>query len=199
MQANQSISTLLAFLSAGDKQAFRKLYLTYYPIFVSYGKAITDDRELVRDTIQELFVWVWQNQAKMVNLDQPENYIYTAFRNNLLSAILKLKNQQNLLQSKFSKTEDSHSNSYEMNLEENGALGHSYLNELIEKLPSKQKEVIYLRFYQEKSFAEIATILSVSPQVAQNYALKALKKLRKHSHILEKLIYPLVAFLIFLY
>ncbi|MFN7117843.1 MAG: RNA polymerase sigma factor [Saprospiraceae bacterium] len=191
-QSNQRISVLTSFLSSGDNQAFHKLYATYYPVFISYGKAMSNDRELTKDTIQNLFVWMWQNHEKIAKMEQPENYLFTAFRNNLLSAQLKLKNQQNLLNQQFRSNNEASPNE-EIVLEEPVAPVNSYLHQLLENLPTKQKEVIYLRFYQEKSFSEIAEIMSISTQVAQNYALRALTKLRQHAHHLEKLIYPLMA------
>lgn len=196
--SDQRILSLTSFLSSNDNQTFHTLYFTYYPVFLSYGKAMTSDRELIKDTIQNLFVWVWQNQEKIAKMEQPENYLFTAFRNNLLSAQLKVKNQQNLLNQQF-KSNNNVIPSEEIEIEEPNAPVRNYLHQLIENLPTKQKEVIYLRFYQEKSFAEIAEIMSISAQVAQNYALRALTKLREHAHLLEKLIYPLLALCVFIF
>jgi DNA-directed RNA polymerase specialized sigma24 family protein len=50
------------------------------------------------------------------------------------------------------------------------------------------KQIIYLRYYEGMAFDDIAEIMSIKPQVAQNFAYRALKKLRLALPLLERLL-----------
>jgi RNA polymerase sigma factor (sigma-70 family) len=69
--------------------------------------------------------------------------------------------------------------------DENLSLSHSQneqqelLLKSLNALPARQKEIIYLRFFNGMSYLEIAEIMSVNYQVVRNYACKAIKTLRK--------------------
>ncbi len=184
-------------LAKGSEQAFQDLYHAYFPNLMRYGKAISDDLELIRDTIQDLFVWVWQNRERLVQLEQLDAYLYRAFRNNLSALLNQSNNRQQLLT-----IISSHQNGLltegkiELEEKEEEQKTKNQLRKLIDELPQKQREVIYLRYYEEKTYHEIAEILEVNTQVAQNYAMRALAKLREHSHVLEKLLYPALAMLL---
>ena len=59
------------------------------------------------------------------------------------------------------------------------ALDKAKVDALMQALPAYQKEVLYLRFYENRNYKEIAAILSVNAQVARNYVFRALSVLRK--------------------
>jgi RNA polymerase sigma factor (sigma-70 family) len=49
---------------------------------------------------------------------------------------------------------------------------------LINVLPKRQKEIIYLKFFENLGREEIADIMQISPQAVSNLLQKALKNLR---------------------
>ena len=49
---------------------------------------------------------------------------------------------------------------------------------LLNKLPPRQKEVLYLLFYQDMSYEDIATVMQMNYQSARNLVHRALKLLR---------------------
>ena len=55
----------------------------------------------------------------------------------------------------------------------------NYISHLLESLPPNQKEVIYLRYYVNMSYREIAQVMDLSEQVVRNYAYRAMQQLRK--------------------
>ncbi|MGD1890617.1 MAG: RNA polymerase sigma factor [Cyclobacteriaceae bacterium] len=54
----------------------------------------------------------------------------------------------------------------------------NHLQKAIASLPERQREVIYLRYYNSFSFEEIAGIMKIDIRSAQNLTYKALAKLR---------------------
>ena len=53
------------------------------------------------------------------------------------------------------------------------------LNELLAKLPAKYREVLALRFFEQKQFSEIAKILGKSEGTVKSLLYRGLEKLRK--------------------
>lgn len=193
MNLAKDIMELKKQLLVGDESAFQELYFIYYPLLLKYGKAFSNDLDLIQDQIQDLFVKIWQDRKKFAQLENPDAYLYSGFRNNIINSLNKVKNRKQLLEQNKALNWQENKN-YDIEYQEkNTAL--EYLNNLIQDLPPKQREVLFLRFFQEKSFKEIAEIMSISSQVAQNYANRAIKKLRTHAPTLEKLLYPLLLFM----
>lgn len=164
-----------------NKHQIEELYLKYYPELLVYGRTLTSDQQLIEDTIQDLFLTFWQKSQSLLFTDSTENYIFISFRNNLIRKVKKEKSRR-LKQQLFERPEAENSFNEEK---------EKTLINLLHKLPSRQKEVLFLRYYKNKSFLEIADILGISYQVARNFSYRAIKFLRrKFSEIRVEDIYP---------
>jgi RNA polymerase sigma-70 factor (ECF subfamily) len=49
----------------------------------------------------------------------------------------------------------------------------------IDQLSNRQKEIIYLKFYQNLSYEEVSEIMNINYQVARNLLHQAIKAMRK--------------------
>jgi len=153
-----------------NPKEFEVIYLKYYPQLFVYGKSFCAHEQLIEDTIQELFLALWQKQSPLLLTSSLENYLYVSFRNNL---IRKLKVKQPVL---FSDT----FNEAELEVEDEvQSSKEKKLSKLLQKLPARQKEVLFLRYYKNQSYHEIADSLGISYQVARNFAYRAIKFLKK--------------------
>jgi RNA polymerase sigma factor (sigma-70 family) len=152
-----------------DKNTFEKVYLKYYPILIVYGKTIVQNEQLVEDTIQELFIILWQKRENLILKSSIENYIIVSFRNNLIRNLKKTSTTE--LPQDVREPEKIP----EIKLER-----ESTVAKLINQLPKSQREVIFLRFYKNKSYQEIAEILGIQYQVARNFSYRAIKFLKKN-------------------
>jgi len=138
----------------------------------------------VEDTIQDLFIWLAKNYRKVDLTDNLEAYLYQAIRRNLHQQLqakqAKIKAQQRYLQRTTPNT-SMHQISPETAFlaKESQALNKELVDTALKELPVYQKEVLYLRFYENRNYKEIAEILSVNAQVARNYVFRALTILRK--------------------
>ncbi|MCR9286157.1 MAG: sigma-70 family RNA polymerase sigma factor [Bacteroidetes bacterium] len=167
-------------LFQNDKKQFEEIYLKYYPILLVYGKTISINEQLIEDTIQELFLKLWQRQENLLIRSSLENYLLVSFRNNLIRK-LKTLSTHNL---EIDLVDISESN---INIEQEKKL-ETYLNQL----PTRQREVIFLRYYKNKSYQEIAEMLDISYQVARNFSYRAIKFLKKNMKNLYSLMLALI-------
>ena len=65
---------------------------------------------------------------------------------------------------------------------------HTYLRELITRLPASQREIIYMRYYRDMPFKEIAQVLGISINTALgrvHYAIQNLRRMSAHLDLYE--------------
>ena len=133
-----------------------------------YGKTLTVDESLIEDTIQGLFLTLWNKKEDLTIHSSLENYLFISFRNNL---IRKIKNKSFVALPEELPEELS---------EPIPIAQQQQLKIWLEKLPPRQKEVLFLRYYQNKSYLEIAEMLGINYQVARNFSYRAIKFLKKN-------------------
>lgn len=167
----------------GDDKSFSLIYQQHIDSLLLYGSKLCPDRELMRDCIQEIFVDLFlkrkKKSGKITNL---KSYLFVSLRN----CIGKKADKTRKL--KFIDEGD----------DENGGpfqIEHSFLDKYIEleisnvikkqlqskinALPSRQKEIIYLKFEEEMDYPDIARILKISVESARKLLYRALLTLRK--------------------
>ncbi len=181
MQQRQNIDTATwdAF-KEGNKQAYATIYKTYYSSLYVYGLKFTADATLVEDCIQEVFTAFWLNRHKLSAVKTLHSYLFVSFRNGLFRDLQKNKNSS---LSQFDRNEyvfdlQLSAERIMINAEEmyEQSIG---LHEAIDKLTDRQKEVIYLKFYQNLSYDEIALILGISLKAAYKLFARAIGELRQ--------------------
>lgn len=167
------------FLS-GDKYAFEQLIAQNFRHLVNYGTKFTDDKELVKDTIQELFIRFWDKRSNLSDDVNPRAYLTASLRRALYRKIQTLSKFQS-----FSDFENS-TDVFELEISVEAKMIQSeHSSNLVgkiarnlEELPKRQKEVVYLKFFQELSRDEIAEIMGISVQTVSNLLQMAIKNLR---------------------
>ena len=179
---NPHLSSLFARLVEGDVQAFSEIYKTYYNRLLRFGNIVHSDPEVVGDIIQDLFEWIFLNKEKLGEVTNFEVYLFLSLKRNIIRYIKKSGRSREIISDfltldtsgKVKKTRED-----ELIIEEEKAFNHEWLKLQLDHLPSQQKEVIYLRYYEGLSYDEIAEILSKSNQVVRNYAFRGLSQLKK--------------------
>ena len=84
--------TKLGNLSLKEKRRhLKEVYRRYYSLLYSYGIRMVGDRELVADTIQNLFVKLILNCRNLHYTDNVKAYLLCSFRNKLLDAFQSLR------------------------------------------------------------------------------------------------------------
>ena len=74
---------------SGDDDSFSWIYTTYARKLYRYGLCFTSNEEVVRDSIQDIFVYLYDNKTKLEFCDNIKYYLFGAFKNNLIKAIHK--------------------------------------------------------------------------------------------------------------
>ncbi|KAA0992824.1 RNA polymerase sigma factor [Dyadobacter aurulentus] len=165
----------------GDVNAFEQLMSIHFQGLFHYGSKFSRDREFVKDAIQDLFLILWE---KRQNLGRD-----VAVKPYLMASLRRLMHRS---QSARFPMLDISGDSREANFEiafsvEQDYIEHestialaSKLKHLLDQLPTRQKEVIYLKFFQEMDRSQISEIMDISPQTVSNLLQIAIKQLKNY-------------------
>ncbi|MGV3766041.1 MAG: RNA polymerase sigma factor [Chitinophagaceae bacterium] len=158
----------------GDNDAYRLLFLNHYPWLFQYGKRMTGNPDMVEDAIQELFADIWQQQTAPPNTSV-RAYLVRALKYKLIRQLEK--SRRTVLKEEDTGFELSHE-VFVIAQQEHHALGEK-MKAALAQLSPRQKEIIYLKYYQELRYEEICEIMQLNYQGSRNLLYQALKSLRK--------------------
>lgn len=169
-------SGLVEQLASGSKEAFSKVYKDFSERLFKYGYHLVNEKSVVEDAIHDVFVALWTNRQQLLKIQSLRAYLLSSVRHAILRKVTTerrnlLKNNQwvseNLLfgnKSRFEEEEEK----------------IKAVRNAVNLLTDKQREIIYLRFYQELSYSDISNLLEIDLQHAYNMASKAYAFLKDH-------------------
>ncbi|ARK10591.1 sigma-70 family RNA polymerase sigma factor [Fibrella sp. ES10-3-2-2] len=178
MAAQLTDHTLWISYRQGDKQALGKLAERYYRVLRHYGLKFMVDGAIVEDCIQELFLQLWQNRSRINDTDSVKHYLLKSLRHHILQNLRAQKKQpvQDIDWTGFL-AEDISAETLLIQQESLDSLTATIKAQLA-TLPAREREALYLRYYENLSIPEIAEIMNVNRQSVSNSLQKALNKLR---------------------
>ncbi len=164
----------------GDHQSFHLLYTKYSDFLFNYGRKICKDREIVKDSIQEVFKIIWEKKKSINIKSSLKYYVFTIFRRELIQKI-KYQEGQN---------QQSESMGFELSieskiiLEESQQLLRTRLEKAITNLSHRQKEILFLRYYENLSYTEISELMSLNKNSMYKLLSTAIQRLKDECIIL---------------
>lgn len=163
----------------GDHKAFENLLTTHYRMLFQYGSRFSTDPEFIRDNIQDLFLYLWERRAALSSVESVKPYLLVSLRRQMHRK-KKVRVAEEPLTSE-TETDFQVEFSVEDRFIENEAVGQraERLKKILSALPARQKEVIYLRFFQDLSRDQISEVMTITPQTVSNLLQLAFKELRK--------------------
>lgn len=162
----------------GNDLAFSNLYQRFSNLLFNYGMHFCYNRELVKDCIQELFTNIWNRRETLSEIDSVKHYLFKSFRNLLIQHI----NRKRKFFAELNET-DEHTD-FDLSIEDE-LLEQDFRKENekkvsngLTKISKRQREILILKFFNDLSYNEIASIMSITPASAHNLISKALQCMR---------------------
>ena len=166
-------------LRSGDTGAFEALFNKYEKQVYRTAYLITGDREEAKDVLQEVFVAVW----KWRHTYNPQKGEFATWLHRItLNKCSKKRRKRRVI---FSSLEEEENIGYYPNTEnlpEDIIISREEYERLMKALSSldtKHRSVLVLRFFNELSYDQIASIVGISLGTVKSrihYALKALRE-----------------------
>lgn len=158
----------------GDREAFATLFRTHYELLFRYGGKFTTNPNVLEDCIQELFIELWQAKTR-TPVVSVRAYLLKSLKYKLLKAYRKSRNIVPL---------DDEESAFEWSHEqvliadEEDEEKKRRVRKALDTLTGRQKEIVYLKYYQNLSYDEVGEIMNINYQVARNLLYQAIKSLK---------------------
>ncbi|MBC8153632.1 MAG: sigma-70 family RNA polymerase sigma factor [Bacteroidetes bacterium] len=173
-------------LRKGSELALGKLINRYFNPLLNYGCKFIRDEAFVKDCVQEVFIEIWNRRDRVSTPDSVRAYLLSSVRRR----VLREGYRQQILRTDEPPDLENDGNltdfSPEWTVIEQESLAETThrMAEALAKLPKRQREVIYLRYYQNLERDEIAGIMNVNPQSVSNLLQAAYASIRENWPIL---------------
>lgn len=159
-----------------DHEAYSAAYLLFYDRFYNYGLRFTTNVSLVEDVIQEVLIMIWLDRKRLAEISNPEGYFFTTFRRHLFKKIKALTKQFPLIldnaEPEFARETILINQEIDKELQQKlqGAIDH---------LSARQREAIFLRFYEGLSYQQVAETLNITTKATYKLVARALLELKE--------------------
>lgn len=163
----------------GDKDMYLALYRKYYHALLFIGLKEIGDACLVKDAIQQQFLYLWEKREGIGPARNVRSYLITSFLRRL-NADWKKAGKPNSLQVAWNYHEKELPPTPEEDLIRKDDQLHlsKLLLQMLGTLPSRQKELIVLKFYEGLSYDQIAERTGLTHRTIYNKIHEGLKALK---------------------
>ena len=166
---------LFRLIAEGDKEAFRQLFHHYNKMLQPFVARLTRSPQATEEVLQETFLKIWLNRAKLVQVEQPKAYIVRIVSNEAMNYLRGQARDHRLFEEiRPLLVVESPSPEQALFYRETETL----LQEAVERLPVACRQIYRMSREQYMRIPEIATELNLSSSTVKNQLVKALKSIR---------------------
>jgi RNA polymerase sigma factor (sigma-70 family) len=160
---------------SGKNDAFKIIYEKYFPELFKYGCYFSDDEDLVKDCIQDLFINLYHYRLKLKLTDKIRPYLIASFKRNIFN---KLRSESKEKKKQIRIDSLSFDYSFPEDLIENDDNKIALLQNAMNKLTARQREAIYLKYVTGLSYEELSAAMNLSYQASRNLISHGMERLR---------------------
>ena len=177
--------TLFLLIKNRDRDAFTRLYHKYHAYLYALALRYLKNREMAEDTVQHVFVKLWESTEAIKIEVNVKNYLYTMTKNYILNQIRDNKEVISL----------NYAHAQEMKDEEDvvESMEKQYTLEILRKginnLPPQKKEVCLLKLEEDHTNQKIADKMGISIHTVKSHYQESLKMLRDYFRKIQMLIF----------
>lgn len=186
-------------IKKGNEEAYVYLYNEYAPLLFNYGMHLTGgDEESVKDCLQDLFTDLWKRKENLYAVNSIKFYLLKILRNKIsdnFTARQQLRKRNEIFR--------EINPDFELVFPEESLMIHrsdeyekrEKIIQAIQNLTKRQKEAIFLKFYDNLSYPQVASIMALNVNSTYNLISKAMEVLKKQLSKAYGLLFMLINFL----
>lgn len=165
----------------GDQEAYGLIYRDFYKELYTYGQRILQHPDDTKNLIHELFLHLWESRSQLSQVESVKAYLLVAMRRRTFRS-LELKRRFVLVPTEDEVEYDGFTFSpHDFDLpQDQDQARKEQLVKAVNSLTQRQREIIYLRYYQNLSIPEIADALSLNYQSVSNHLQRAFQAIRSN-------------------
>lgn len=169
-------NSLVLGLKKGNHDSFQKLFVLYSLPLFQFSISYLQSREDAEGVVQEVFIKVWNKRKELKTDTSFKSYLFTIALNTIRKQFNNQSRQNEVkhdILKGFSKNKSTFDDKddYQILLDK--------LDELIEKMPEKRRQIFIKKKLEEKSLKEIASELHITTKTVEYHITGAMKFLKK--------------------
>lgn len=177
----------------GDEAAFIWIYQNYFGKLFDYASQFDLDNDLIKDHIQELFIYIRKNRERLADVKSIKFYLLKSIRRRILSNSKKRFSLVSLFAIDQKKI-------FEINI--SASTEHNLIDETIQdeikqrisralnKLTVRQREAVLHFYYEGLSYQEVAEVMELKKvKYARKLIYRSVDALRRDLHGLKSTLF----------
>jgi RNA polymerase sigma-70 factor (family 1) len=171
------LDRIIAALANDNEAPVEELFNYYYPRLFNFSGKFLKIEDGIDDIIQEVFVKIWQNRKKINSASTFNSLIFTITRNLLLNELRsRLNNEKTRDEIRSFSMAQEYSSTDEIEYKD----VKEKVDQLINNLPERQKEIFILSRIEGLSHKEIAEKLGINTKTVEYHITLAVKHLKEN-------------------
>lgn len=167
---------LLYLIENGDENAFAKLYTLFANKLIAFASAIVHSKEIAEEVVEDVFVKIWNRRGHLCKIENITVYLYTAVKNQSLSALSDKANK--LITESFDELDTTvealHQDPHAVFITSEML---NRVNRVIDSLPPRCKIIFKLIREDGLRYKEVSEILNISVNTIDVQMAIAVKKI----------------------
>ncbi len=163
-------------ISQGNEQSLAALYKLFSKRLIHFARVVTRSGDLAEEVVEDVFVKLWGNRHKIMEIDNLTVYLYVAVKNRSLNSISQKARE--LIQAPF---DDLDIEVGDMTADPYNLLVTSEMmqkmQQAVESLPPRCKMIFKLVREDGLKYKEVADILNISVNTIDVQMAIAIKKI----------------------
>ena len=176
-------------LKTGNINALEALYNLHVDGLFSYGVVLCRDADKVKDCIHDLFVYVWNFRERLSVPGSTKAYLMVSLRRRLFDKGPKINELTTDMDAVDQAGIVTESHEHRWIQHEDASARQMQLESALGRLSERQREIIYMKYYQQMDYEEIGSIMELNYQSARNLVTRALTSLRKEMTIIITILF----------
>lgn len=166
-------------LKAGHEDAWERIYREHVDALLRYGRQFCNETSWIEDSIHDLFVDLWRNRSGLAATDRIRPYLLVALRRRLIKLMKKQQRQVDATPDEVDfqavPAVDVAIIGREMSAEQSERLEQG-----LNRLSKRQREALYLKYFEGLEYEEMGKAMDISYQSVRNLVFAGLQKLRQY-------------------
>lgn len=177
MTVKPDLDKIIAALANDKEEPMEELFNYYYPRLLNFSRKFLKIEDGIDDIIQEVFVKIWQNRKKINSQTTFNSWIFTITRNLLLNELRsRLNNEKTRDEIQRLSMAKEYSSTNEIEYRD----VKEKVDQLINTLPERQKEIFIFSRTEGLSHKEIAEKLGINTKTVEYHITLAVKYLKEN-------------------
>ncbi|AYB34417.1 sigma-70 family RNA polymerase sigma factor [Chryseolinea soli] len=167
-------------LKQGHRSALDYIFEKYVRLLYTYGATLCKDGALVEDSIQDVFVELWNRREQLSQTDNIKFYLLKCLRRRIVR-VLSAAHREQTHQTLASVEGDGLYASIETDIIQlqTASEQQQQLTDALGKLSKRQREAVYLKFYERMTYEQLSEVLEIDLKSTYKLIGKAIDALRK--------------------